>query len=91
MENKCTKCSMCISEQVSYEYSEYEDYCLNKKDIYDIQYCFIPLFYSKIKAKLVKEKMIKAHYDAIADSYADFVTWLQEQDDLKDTAVEKAK
>lgn len=89
VENKCDKYDMCVSELVSYEYSEYEEYCLNGKDIYDTQYCFIPLFYSKIKAKLVKEKMIKAHYDAIADSYADFGTWLQEQDNLKDTVVEK--
>jgi len=47
---------MCLEEQINYEYNEWEQYCLNGKDIYEIKYCFVPLWYSKIKAKLFKKK-----------------------------------
>ena len=82
-ENKCEKCDMCIDEKVSYEYDEWESYCLNGKDIYDIEYCFIPLFISKVKAKLFKEKILKSDLDAMVESYADMADWFEKEENDK--------
>lgn len=82
-EYKCSKCDMCISERVSYEYDEWDQYCLSGKNLDEDGYCFIPLFVSKIKARLFKEKILKQQYDDIAESYADMAEWFEEQDRLK--------
>ena len=81
VENKCDKCDMCITEKVSYEYEEYEWYCLNGKDIYEIGYCYIPLWYSKIKAKSRKDKILKQQQQDIAESYADMADWFKKYDE----------
>lgn len=80
IDNKCSRCDMCIEERVSYEYDEYDSHCLNGKDIYDIEYCFTPLLYSKLKAKFVKQKMLDAEQEAIAKSYADMAEWFAKQE-----------
>ena len=79
VEYKCSKCDMCITESVSYEYEEYESFCLNGKNIED-EYCFIPLFISKIKARFLKEKILKQRQKVIAESYEDMAEWHKELD-----------
>lgn len=79
--HKCSKCDMCTTEVVSYEYDEWENYCLNGKNLEEDGYCFIPLFVSKIKAKLFKEKILKQQEDEIADSFAE---WMEEQERIKE-------
>ena len=79
VDDKCNKCKMCMSEKISYEYDEWEIYCLNEKGIYEIEYCFIPLWYSKIKAKLFKEKILKRREQNTLDEYAKFGEYLEEE------------
>jgi len=81
---KCSKCDMCVEERISYEYEEYESYCLNGKKIEEEEYCFIPLFISKIKARFFKEKILKQQQDDIGVSYEDMAEWLKEQEWFKE-------
>ena len=73
-ENKCGKCDMCVYR---IEYDEWKYYCLNGKNIKEDKYCFIPLFVSRIKAKLFIE--IKQRLDYIEDNYVDMAEWFEDQ------------
>jgi len=79
VDEKCNKCAMRTEEKVSYEYDEWEQYCLNGKDINDIEYCFIPLFVSKIKAKFYKEKILEERQKKLEEEYEEFCKYIEEQ------------
>lgn len=55
-EYKCSKCTMLYSEKTSYEYDEWEDYCMFGKDCYEDEYCFTPIFILNLLKNKYKKK-----------------------------------
>jgi len=55
-EYKCEKCPMLLTEKVSYEYEEYEDYCMYGKDCDEDAYCFTPLFILNLLSNKYKKR-----------------------------------
>ena len=77
--DRCLKCPMLLTEKVSYEYDEWDSICMYEKDIYDVEYCYIPMFLLKLLMPIYKNKFEykKLHeYDGIYE-------WMVNQDKSK--------
>ena len=66
-EDKCNKCKMsCHIISNTPDGIEYDSYCLYSSNRNDIEYCYIPLWFSRImKATLYKNKCKKSLLDEL--------------------------